>query len=182
MAGTAARHFFRSLPLGLWFVFFCAAALPLAGCGYQLGADAPSLFNRNGTARELATLKIKEVENPTLFPWLNYTLRNHLRDEVNARNMAAWVDSGRADFEISIRVDHYNYRSWFHDEKDMPLLYEADITLEATLYKGGTNEVVWRSGLVTYRQTYETVNQTLAANEILQNLIRQLVDRMRQDF
>lgn len=167
-------------------VFFPAlllcTALLFAGCGYHLGADAPTVLNKNSTSKELPTLKIKEVENPTLFPWLNYMLRSYLRDEVGARYVAKWVDSGRADFEISIKVDHYTYRSWAIDNKDIPLLYDANILLNATVYRGSTNEVVWRSGPMTYAQTYEKVAEKAAAEDILQNLIRQLVDRMRQEF
>lgn len=162
-------------------LLLCAALL-LAGCGYHLGADAPSVFNKNGTSKELATLKIKEVENPTLFPWLNYMLRANLRDEVGARHVARWVDSGRADFEISVKVDHYTYRSWVIDNKDVPLLYDANIQLDATIYQGNTNTVVWRSGPLTYAQTFESVAEKDAAEDILRNLIRLLVDKMRQEF
>jgi MarR-like DNA-binding transcriptional regulator SgrR of sgrS sRNA len=155
--------------------------LLLPGCGYTLGGDNSGVLAR-GPADELPTLKIKEVENPTLFPWLNHLVRSYLRDEVNARNMARWVDSGRTDYAVSIKMNHYTYRSWAYDAQDATMLYEADIILDATIYKGSTNETVWQSGPMSYSQSYETVTEKLAAQEILRTLIRQLVDRMRQEF
>ncbi len=184
MAGsTAALRSRRLFHAAFLAALALCAALLLAGCGYHLGADSPTVLNKNGTfTGSLPTLKIKEVDNPTLYPWLNYMLRGSLRDEVGARQVAKWVDSGRADYEISVKVDHYTYRSWTYDRDDVPLLYDANITLNATVYRGNTNEVVWRSGMMGYTQRYEKVAEKVAAADIVQNLIRQLVDRMRQEF
>ena len=183
MTGSPPPHSpFRVCAAALFPALLLCSALLFAGCGYHLGADAPTVFNKNGTSKELATLKIKEVENPTLFPWLNYMLRSHLRDEVGARHVARWVDSGLADFEISIKVDHYTYRSWVIDNEDVPLLYEGNIMLNATVYRGNSSEIVWRSGPLYYSQIYEQVAEKAVAEDILQNLIRQLVDKMRQEF
>ena len=159
-----------------------AVCFGLGGCGYRLGADMPSVFNQNGTGTSLKTLKIKSVENPTMDPSLAYVVRSKLRDEVGARHLAAWVDSGRADYEISVIVQSYTYRSWIHDDEDISQLYSANMTLEGIVYQGNTNTVIWRSGTINYYQTYETVSQTSATDDLLRNLIRQLVDRMRQNF
>ncbi|MDR2799799.1 MAG: hypothetical protein LBB52_00850, partial [Desulfovibrio sp.] len=76
-----------------------ALALFCAGCGYTLASDSPSVLGA-GTK----TLKVKGVDYPTLQPWLPNSIRSVLRDEVGARYLAQWVDSGPADFEIQINV------------------------------------------------------------------------------
>ena len=160
----------------------CALA-GLAGCGYQLGADAPSIFSSgNGTAKKLPTLKVKSIEHPTLYPWITYELRNLLRNEVTARHLVEWVDSGRADYEITLKVSGFYYNTHVTTRDDIAQLYAADMTVEGLVYDGATNRLVWRSGQVGYSQAYEQIEEKTVAVELAANIIRQLVDRMRQSF
>lgn len=162
-------------------LLLCLAALALGGCGYTLGADTPSIFTERNQGK-IPTLKVKSVENPTLFTWLPYSLRSHVRDEIAARKLAVWVDSGRADFEIDLKIASFTYRSSVYDENDATLLYSANLTVEAVVYEGGTNQIVWRSGAVSYSDSRETLEQKQAADLLLENIARQLADRMRQAF
>ncbi len=159
-------------------------AVVLAGCGYRLGTDMPSVLQQNGTAPggALPTLKVKDVDNPTMDPSLVYAIRSRLRDEVGARQLARWVDSGKADYEIGIKVQSYTYRTWMRDKDDVSLLYSANMTLEGIVYRGDTNAVIWRSGNIVYSQTYESTQDKAATEDLVLNLIRQLVDRMRNNF
>ena len=184
MTGSPATlRLFRLFSAACFPTLLLCVTLFCAGCGYHLGADSPTVLNKSGVpSKSLPTLKIKEVEHSTLHPWLSYMLRAILRDEVSARHVARFVDSGRADYEISVKIDHFTYRSWTYDKRETTLLYDASIKLNATVYRGSTNEVIWRSGPVAYTVRYETVAEKNAAEELLQNLIRQLVDRMRQEF
>ncbi len=158
------------------------AALPLllllAACsGYQLGADSPSIFG-NGSK----TLKVKGVDYPTLQPWLPYALRSSLRDEVGARKLASWVDDGPADFEIQIKVISYTTREWVRSEGDTTLLYDSQLTVEAIVYDGSNNKEVWRSGPVSYDDRVESATDPSAPVDIITQVMRQLVDRMRNAF
>ncbi len=175
------RTGFSLLFVGLLFVMTVAV---LNGCGYRLGADMPTVLQQNGTSPTgaLPTLKIKDVDNPTMYPWLTYSVRNHLRDELAARHVAKWVDSGKADYEISVRVQSYTYRTWMRDDNDVTTLYSANMTLEGIIYRGDSNAVLWRSGNINYYQTYETTQDRTAAEDLVLNLIRQLVDKMRNNF
>ena len=165
-------------------LLLCALAT-FWGCGYQLGADAPSIFrsgNGTGTSTKLPTLKVKSIEHPTTHPWMTYDLRKRLRDEIGARHLAAWVDSGRADFEITLKVSGFYYRSHVTTRDDISQLYAADLVLEAFVYDGTTNRLVWRSGQVGYSKPYEVIEEKVVAEELATHVIRQLVDRMRQAF
>lgn len=159
----------------------CVLVLSLAGCGYGLGTDSPSVLAQPSPGT-LPTLKVKSVENPTLYPWLSYTIRSELRDEVAARGIARWVDSGRADYEISLKVDTFTFRSWLTNREDQTMLYEAAMTLEAFVYEGNTNVEVWRSGKTHYSQNYENVQERTAAGDLTREMMRRLLTTMRRAF
>ncbi len=152
--------------------------LVCASCGgYSITSMQPSVLG-NGNK----TLKVKAVDNPTMYTWLPYTLRSTLRDEVNARNLAQWRDSGATDFEIRLIVDSFRVRGDARSAQDVTLLYTATMGLSATVYDGATNTVKWQSGIITYSETYEAANAQEAARELSRELIRRLTDRMRQEF
>jgi len=168
------------------FFAVCLLACILAalwGCGYQLGADAPSIFSSgSSTPQKLSTLKVKNIEHPTMYPWITYELRKSLRDEINARHLAAWVDSGQADYEITLKVSGLYHRSQVTTREDITQLFAADMVVEAFVYEGANNKLIWRSGHIGYNQSYEQIDERAVAVELTTNIIRQLVDRMRQTF
>lgn len=149
----------------------------LSACGYKLAADTPSVLG-DGTR----TLKIKEVDNPTLEPWLTHAIRSSLRNEINARYLAKWVDSGPADYEISVKVESYTSRSWMTDRIDEAILYDTNLSISAILYDGSTNKEVWRSGRISYSERLETPGEKSGANEILTQVMQRLADKLRNTF
>lgn len=159
----------------------CVLAVGLAACGYGFGADSPSVLTPPAPGVK-PTIKVKSVENPTLYPWLSYSLRTELYDELAARGIARWVESGRADYEISLKVESFTIRSWLTDPDDATSLYEANMTLEAIVYRGDTNQEVWRSGNVTYSQSYEQVQERTVSSDLTRELVRRLVSDMRRAF
>ncbi|MDR2160757.1 MAG: LPS assembly lipoprotein LptE [Desulfovibrio sp.] len=154
------------------------SSLVLNGCaGYRLAADSPSIFGSG-----MKTLKIKEVDYPTLQPWLPYRILSLLRDEIAARNLAVWVDSGPADFEIQINVISYTSREWMRDEDDRTMLFSNSMTLEAIVYSGSANTEVWRSGRLSYSDRDENSDARLAVGDIVTQIVRMLADKMRETF
>ena len=155
--------------------------LCLSGCGYTMGTDSPSVLapEEKGV---VPTLKIRGIDNPTMFAWLPHILRTQLRDEIAARGLARWVDSGPADYEISVRVDKLTFRSWMSQTEYVTLLYSPSMTMSLTIYKGNTADVVWRSKNESYSQTYESINEQTAATVLARELIRRLTTGMRQAF
>lgn len=155
-----------------------AALSALSGCvGYHLTSEETGIFGDGSK-----TLKIKSVDNPTMYSWLPYMLRSALRDEIGARSLAVWKDDGRADYEVKLRVHYFRLRGDVRDSDDRTQLYTASMAAEATVYDGATNAVVWESGLVGYYDSYDTYNERDAAEKVGIELVRRLVDRMRQRF
>ena len=166
-------HMFRRLVVPLLLL----AGLCLGSCGYQLASSGSSVMG-DGTA----TLKIKEVDNPTLYPWLPHSIRSRLRDEIGARYLAQWVDSGSADYEIQINIIRYTSREWIRTEVDTSQLYDTDLTIEAILYEGSTNKEVWRSGPLSYSERTEHVDEKQASGDLITQVVRLLADKLRQTF
>jgi hypothetical protein len=164
----------RLLPI---FGLCLALTLFCAGCGYTLASDSPSVLGV-GTK----TLKIKGVDYPTLQPWLPNSIRSILRDEVGARYLAQWVDSGPADFEIQINVTSFTNRTWISSEVDTTQLFAATMTLEALLYSGTDNKEIWRSGAISYSEYEAQIDEKTASASIIRQIIRRLCDKMRNTF
>ena len=160
-------------------LLFCILAL--AGCGYGFGGDGPSVLEAP-SGGGLPTIKFKSVENPTLYPWLGHVIRTEMRDEIGGRDLATWVDSGRADYEIAIKVDSFTFRSWITDRDDDTMLYSASMIMQGIVYRGSSNEVVWQSGNIGYSQQYEAVQERVAAADLTRELARRFASAMRQAF
>jgi hypothetical protein len=162
-------------------VCFCLAWLLVAaafsGCGYRLAADSPSIIG-DGTR----TLKVKGVDSPTLHPWLPHAIRSELRNEIGARHLARWVDSGSADYEIQINVINFSTSEWIRTKFDTSQLYSTSLTLEAIIYDGSTNKEIWRSGHLSYSEYEEHANEKAASGDIITQVIRRLADTMRSTF
>lgn len=162
------------------FALLALFVLLLSGCGYKMAADMPSVLG-DGTK----TLKIKGVDYPTMTPWLPYELRSKLRDEINARYIARWVDSGPADYEMQINVIRFTNREWMRSDQDQSILMSMDLVIEAIVYEGSTNKEVWRSGKISYNDTLDTKdtdNERTAADELITQTVRILADRLRRTF
>ena len=149
----------------------------LTSCGYKLASEMPSILG-DGTK----TLKIKSVDHPTMHAWIPYEIRSVLRDEINARHMARWVDSGPADFEIEIKVISYTAREWMRSEIDSSLLWSASLRIEAIVYRGEDNVEIWRSGPMSYNDVVENSDEKSLAGDLITQLVRRIVDRMRYTF
>jgi len=148
-----------------------------SGCGYQLASNTPSIIG-DGTR----TLKIKGVDSPTLHPWLPHAIRSELRNEIGARYLARWVDSGSADYEIQINVLNFSTREWIRTELDTTQLYATSLTLEAIIYDGSMNREIWRSRPISHSEYEEHANEKAASGYIIAQVIRRLADTMRKTF
>lgn len=155
----------------------CLLALCLSACGYQLASRSESILG-DGTK----TIKIKGIDYPTLHPWLPNSIRSSLRDEIGARYLARWVDSGSADYEIQINVESFTSREWIRTEWDTSQMFSISIVLSAVIYDGSTNKEVWNSGSLYYSEYEETSDERGASGNIITQICRRLADKMRETF
>lgn len=156
--------------------------LLMGGCGYQWqGFDNPTVNSVVGDGS--STLKIGRLEQVTMYPWVPYYLRSIIRDEVNLRKLARWVDSGYADYTMDLRVPSFLMRSYASNAEDVTLLNAATVKLEIVITKGNTGEVIWRSGIISYSENYENTRESVAIREVLTQVVNRGLDRMQQqDF
>ncbi len=168
-------HRFRTYFFVLVPVMVCL--LLASGCGYKLASEEPSVLG-NGEK----SLKVKRVENPTLYPWLSYQMRTVLHDEVNYRQLAKWVDSGEADYEIEVVVKRFRIEDHGYSSTGSSVMYSASMTMQMSLYDGSTNKQVWNSGNISYSRVDDTDNPQAATQELSRELIYRCLDRMRFVF
>jgi hypothetical protein len=168
----------------------------LSGCGYGFTGGQGTVLDGKSQARQayfdgsgqtapllqqIHTLSIKSIEHHTLYPWLGQIIRSSLRDEIGARKIAAWVDSGVADYSLQIVVHAFTLRTSLHNEQDVSLLYSANIRLTGIIYDSAGIEV-WRSGAVSYSDTYDSYNERAAAEQLSAQAVKLLVAEMRNTF
>lgn len=155
--------------------------LLLSGCGYTFRGQENSRATHSVFGTGTSTLKITEIDQPTLYPWLPYLLQTLMRDEINARGLAIWKDSGQTDYGLGVKVHEFQFDS-YGQSRSQNLLYEAKIITEYIVYDGRTNEVIWSSGRMRYSESYKNVNEETAIQELLENAIRLALDRMQRKF
>ena len=148
-----------------------------AGCGYKLASDEPSVL---GSGEK--TVKIKRVENPTLYPWLSPQIRTIVHDEVNYRKLGRWVDSGEADYELDVEVTRFRVSDHGYSREGTSVMYSASMTMIISVYDGSTNKLVWSSGRIDLSRVYDTDGAQAAAQELSRELVRRGMDRMRFAF
>lgn len=156
----------------------CVMVLPflLAACGYGMSSKDDTILGTSKT-----TLKLTSVEQPTMFPWVGYTLRATLRDEIAARNLAVWVDNGKADYNMHLRVNSFTMRSSVKNTQDATELYTGTVDMTAIFFNGANNVEEWRTN-VSYSNTFETDNEETAATLLFTQAVRRIADNMRSTF
>lgn len=148
-----------------------------AGCGYKLASDEPSVL---GSGEK--TVKIKRVENPTLYPWLSPQIRTIVHDEVNYRKLGRWVDSGEADYELDVEVTRFRVSDHGYSREGTSVMYSASMTMIISVYDGSTNKLIWSSGKIELSRVYDTDSAQAAAQELSRELVRRGMDRMMFAF
>ena len=175
----AAGLAYSSRPLRLTLLallLLCMSGLYACGYGFEAGKDTV-------LGEATSTLSIKGVEQPTLYPWLGQILRSNIRDEVNARKIAVWVDdSGKSDYSMQLNVKRFTIRESISNKRDDSLLCSANMIVQAIVYEGSGNTEVWRSGDISYSETYETYYERTAAELLCKRIAERLVTSMRDKF
>lgn len=161
----------------------CCVGLLAGGCGYQMdGFSSSSSRSHSVLGNGSSTLRIEKVEQVTMYPWVQYYLRGIVRDEVNLRRLARWVDSGDADYLLTVTMPGFQTRSSISNRVDKTLLSDTTVRLELVVRSGKTGAVVWRSGVVSYSDKFEVVDESIAIREGLREALRRAIDRMQQKF
>lgn len=168
---------------GLLVASFCCLSLLVGGCGYQSDGFTSSSSRAHSVLGDgSSTIKFDKVEQVTLFPWVQYYLRGLVRDEVNLRRLARWVDDGKADYLLDVKMTGFRVRSSISNRFDNTLLSTTTVALEFVVRNGRTGETVWKSGSVRYSDNFEVVDESSAVRDGLKEVVRRGLDRMQQQF
>lgn len=162
-------------------VAFLLLCILLSGCGYTLRGQEGSRSEDSVLGNGSKTLKIKEIDQTTLFPWLPYMVRSILRDDITERGLAQWVDEGASDYTLTVKIASFQIRSYGQYQHSSQL-FTGTLNMQLILYDGRTNTEVWQSGPLYYSDNFENANEEEAIREILQMTIRRAVDRLQQKF
>ncbi len=170
--------------------FRCALAalavqicLLFTGCGYHLdGFGSYGGSSHNVLGDGTGTLKVAAVEHNLLYPWISYYVRGLLRDEVNLRRLGRWVDTGDADYLITVSVPGFRARSSVSNRDSSTMLNVTTVQLELIVRNGKTGSVAWRSGVISYQDWHETIDQDEVLRNGLAETMRRALDRMQQKF
>ncbi len=157
-------------------------ALLVSACSYQWqGMESPSSVSILGNGEK--TLKIAAVDQATLYTWLPYFVRNKVRDEIQLRKLAHFVEgSAPADYTMEIRVPSFQVRASSQDAEGVTLLTGATVQLEILIFQGQSNTLFWSSGPVVYQEIYEATREPEALREVLTQAVYRAVDRMQLAF
>lgn len=169
------HHFAKNI---MSFVCTMLVCLMLSGCaGYTLTVDSPSVLGDGSK-----TIKIKGVENPTLYSSLPYIVRSDLRNELTARRLAKWRDDGPTDYTLQIRITKLTIRSWSSVDEETTSTYTSNMSMEYIVYEDRTNKIVWKSGVQSYKETVDTTDESAIIETSSKRLTEKLLDAMRQEF
>ena len=153
------------------------------GCGYQMdGFSSASSRAHSVLGDGSRTIKFDKVEQVTLFPWVQYYLRDVVREEVNLRRLARWKDEGKSDYLLTVNMTGFKVRSYISNRFDNTLLSETVVSLEFVVRNGKTGAVEWKSGPIHYGDKFEVVDEDSAVREGLKEAVRRGLDRMQQQF
>ena len=106
-----------------------AALLAVSGCGYTWRGEENSSTTHSVLGDGSKTLRIRSVEQTTLYAWIPYIVRSQLRDEIAARGLAKWVDAAPSDFTIGVKILGCRMRSDNDLSSGMPNLVTATISM-----------------------------------------------------
>lgn len=157
------------------------AAMLTTGCGYTWRGEKGSLSEDSVLGDGSKTLRMNAVDQTTLYQWLPYLVRSLVRDDITARGLATWVDTGTADYTLTVRVNSFQVRSYGQYESRNQL-FSATINMELIVYNGATNTVAWQSGPIFYSDNFETSDEESAIKEVIAMSIRRSIDLMQQRF
>ena len=153
------------------------------GCGYQMdGFSSASSRAHSVLGDGSRTIKFDKVEQVTLFPWVQYYLRDVVREEVNLRRLARWKDEGKSDYLLTVNMTGFRVRSSISNRYDDTLISTSTVTLEFVVRNGKTGAVEWKSGPIHYSDNYEVVDEDSAVREGITEAVRIGLDRMQQQF
>lgn len=162
-------------------LLFVALSL-LNGCGYRL----PSQTAKPAVAG--STIGIALFANRSFRPNLESVLTNELVDEFAKRSVFTVVP-GEGDLSLNGAILSYGTSAVSYSGTDTVREYRAAMTVEATLRRSASQQVLWK-GTLSWSQDFpantnialQQNNEEAAIQEISRKIARQLYIKITEDF
>lgn len=150
-------------------LFFLGMLFLLCSCGYTVqGIQQTSVDSIFGNGNK--TVAITKIEDPSLYPWINYYLTNQFHTEMNFRRLAKWEVSNKADYHIEILLHKFDNYASLTDEQDRTLLSSMNIQMEVRVRDTHTN-ITWSSGILSHSEYFQNLSEEDAIRETLNELV-----------
>ena len=160
--------------------FLISSLFFISSCGYRVqGLSNQHTGSILGDGNK--TVAITKIDDPSLYPWVNYYVTNLFHTEMNLRKLAKWENKDKADYLIEIIMPRFEARSFLNDETDKTLLSTIYIQMEVTVRNTKTNEV-WSSGLLSASEYFDIMSEESAVRENLSELIYNVFNAMENNF
>lgn len=162
------------------FLSLCFVLIFVSACGYTLKGTKADLHESvlgNGEK----TIAITKVEQSSLIPWLPYNLRTALYTEMQMRGLAKWTDPQSADYLMEANISSFGTSTAISGSNDETLLSVVSAVLIVNVFDRD-HQLVWTSGTVSYGETYQDLNEDEAIEEILQELVYIVYNKMEYTF
>ena len=107
------------------------------------------------------------------------TIKSSLGSDVTVQSGSNSVTGQQS---VTITMPGFRVRSAVSNRVDNTLLSDTLVQLELVVRSGKSGTVVWRSGVVSYFDRFETVDEASAIRDGLKEALRRALDRMQQKF
>lgn len=150
--------------------FFALCLLLLVcSCGYTVqGLHQTAKNSIFGSGSK--SVAITKIEDPSLYPWINYYVTNQFHTEMNFRKLAVWEVSEKADYHIEILLHKFDTGASLTDEQDRTLLSSINIQMEVRVIDTHLN-TTWTSGILSHSEYFQNLSEEDAIRETLNELV-----------
>jgi hypothetical protein len=167
----------RVLLLVLLPAFFSACA------GYQLAGEY------NHLPQEIKSVSIPFFKNETFEANIEAYFTNALINEF-IKNQQIVVQKEGADATLLITVKDFRTDTIAYSREDRALEYRAYVTVEATLERSGTGEIIWRNPRLVHDEEYKVsgdiafteANKKLTIQKIAQETAERIYEELVLGF
>jgi outer membrane lipopolysaccharide assembly protein LptE/RlpB len=142
-------------------------ALGLGGCGYHF------IGQESGALSGIHSIAIPYFVNKSFEPGLERYVTEALVDEFVKSKFVKVVDEAAADAVIQGRIDEFSETVISYDRDDRALEYRTRVSLDITLERKDTAEVLWRNKGLYHFEEY-TVSSDIATTEANKKIALQM--------
>jgi hypothetical protein len=156
----------------------------LWSCGYRLEGRDTSL------PPEIQTIAVPTMGNQTLEAGIENIFTTALVREFNRDRRLRLVRAEEADSILRGSIQDFSISSVTYDEAGLAIEYRVEVTLEVSLRRVDTDEVLWQTAPIREIETYRAVSGVLtnearkreAVEEIARELAETVHDRIVDRF